>query len=185
METVSVSELVRCVASHLSRELRAGAQPEYSMRARLLLKRLKQALCWVRAHSKSLSKAGAFSEFLRVREEVFSKVLSSLSGIHFNQVFNLRVPKFALEEAGDVLCRGEYSGFPMVGEAIERPQVALRQLDRAITHKLLLTEMPDTVEVTVKGGKAEVVGEGYSLVLSLYEDCGLKWRLLECAVRTM
>ena len=155
MEVITVRDLVRCVGQYLARELtelgrmqaRRGALPEYCSRARLILRRLKKVLQWARSHSGDFARLHQLDEFLAQRTQVFEETVSTLSIIHYNQVANLRTSKFAVNEAGELLCQGEYRGFPPVDKDPEVPKVPLSRLSREIKHKLLLMDAPATVSL--------------------------------------
>lgn len=155
MDKVRMRDLVRCTGQHLARELHelfrnppnSQALLDYCHRVKFLLKKLRKVLGWARTYSVAYSRLQSFQKFIEDRRRAFKDVLGVLAGIHTNQLYSLRTPPFSLEIASNVLCKGEYLGFPSVGRSQVTQKVPLAKLNKFIKHKLLLTEVPEGLSI--------------------------------------
>jgi hypothetical protein len=112
-----------------------------------MLKRVKKILTWLRVYTQSLSKQQALESYANSRSLAQKEVANFLFSLKNQQTFNLRSPPFAINEAADVLCRGEYYGFPRLGFVEDKKKVPIEKLARIIKHKALLIEAPIGAEL--------------------------------------
>lgn len=155
MESIKISELVQCVSQYLMRELQELAKPqqkrisisEYCSKTRSLLKRLKKIISWVRTSSQFTSKQQELEAFTSTNFQMQKNITGLIASLHTQQLSNLRTPPFAISEAADVLCRGEYCGFPSLGYKSKPSKIPLSKLTRIVKHKSLMSEMPIGAEI--------------------------------------
>lgn len=149
MGTIRLSDLVQCISRHLMRELyelskteKRNAVVEYCGRTRSLLKRVKKLVSWVRVYSQCTDKEKELNVYVDSRLAAQKDISNLLFSLHAQQKFSLRTPPFALDEAADVLCRGEYCNFPVLGFSKKPEKVPLSKFTRILKYKALLMENP-------------------------------------------
>ena len=117
---------------------------EYSSKTRSLLKRVKKVVSWARAYSPCISKQKELDSYISTRLQNENDIANFLFSLHSQQKFSLRTPSFAISEAADILCRGEYYGFPNIGysSSTNKKKISLEKFTRVLRHKALLIEHP-------------------------------------------
>ena len=149
MGSIKLSDLVQCISRYLMRELtevskteRRSGLIEYCSRTRSLLKRLKKLISWSRSFSPCISKEKDLVSFISSRLSAPKELSNLLFSLQSQQKFSLRTPPFAISEASDVLCRGEYCGFPVLGFSSKSSKIPLSKFTRILRYKSLLLEPP-------------------------------------------
>lgn len=154
MGSIKITDLVACVSQFLMRELHEISKSQkkiglidYCSKTRSMLKRVKKIITWLRVYTQSLSKQQALESYTNSRALAQKEVANFLFSLKNQQTFNLRSPPFAINEAADILCRGEYYGFPRLGFVEDKKKVSIEKLTRIIKHKALLIEAPIGAEL--------------------------------------
>jgi hypothetical protein len=108
---------------------------------------VKKLLSWYRTYYASYKKATDLRSFLLNRATIYKQCADTLAGIHAQQLFSLRTAPFAMQVAGDLLSRGEYSGFPLWGAVQPSPAPLKSKVTRLMRHKALLLSIPQGVKL--------------------------------------
>ncbi|CAG9316850.1 MED14 [Blepharisma stoltei] len=193
MEVVKLRDLIRCISQHLARELheltraasKRHALVEYCSRTRSLLKRLKKVISWSRSYAALWSKIPELQDYLGDRSRIYKETAWMLGVLHSEQLYRLRTPRFALTEASDILCRGEYRGFPLAGSVITPKKVPLSKLTQYLKHKTLLVDHPAGLTLEVADGKLNATRNDFQFSVSLREEKKeLLWMLCDFQLST-
>lgn len=154
MESIKISDLIQCISQYLMRELheisktqKKSVLPEYCNKTRSLLKRVKKVLSWLRVYSSIPEKELELDYYTSARLLIYKDMSNLLSSLHSQQKYSLRTPLFAINEAADVMCRGEYYGFPSIGHRATNKKIPLEKFTRLVRHKALLSEIPIGVQI--------------------------------------
>ena len=149
MESIKLSDLVQCISKFLMRELHEIAKSQkrpglidHCVKARSILKRVKKVISWIRVHYNSLPKEEELDSFISTRQLIYGDISSLLFSLHQQQKYSLRTPPFAVNEAADVLCRGEYHNFPNIGIQDKKNKIMSEKFTRTLKHKTLLLDIP-------------------------------------------
>lgn len=87
------------------------------------------------------------STYLLKRASIYKECADTLAVLHGKQLSSLRTAPFAMQVAGDLLCRGEYCGYPLVGAVQPTPASLKDKVTRLMRHKALLLSIPQGVKL--------------------------------------